>query len=151
MTKVVSFDDDSDEEIELAAGVSSSRQSTTGYKGTIDQGVGTFIGSHSLTQSPVKQTAKSSASSSFANILPEMLGNSGSVGAPRYNRDDDVTRKLLNTLEDRNSRLEASKYELEQQLKKTEDERTRSQLALRNFEKLLAERDQRISEINKEK
>lgn len=177
MTKVVSFDDSDDENVEIFGSSTQQQQQRssqyTRIDGSINQGVGAFIGSsHSLNQSPVKHyqqqqqqqhqitTAKTSTASSFGSILPEMF--SGGVAAAaaatsttttpvRHSRDEDVTRKLLNSLEERNARLEESRGELEQQLKRAEEERLRSQLALRNFEKLLAERDQRITEINKEK
>jgi len=61
------------------------------------------------------------------------------------------TNELLDKLKEKNSALEASKYELEEQLRKTELEKKKFEISFKNLDRLLAEKEQLISKMNDEK
>lgn len=141
MTKVVSFNDDSEnseDEIELGQGALMAKVN----KGTINQGLGPFIGASGFNQPPTKHSGNS-----FIDIVPAMFD-----GSPKRNRDDDEMSKiLLRQLETKNAALEETKFNLEEQLRKTEWEKKRFEVSFNNLDKLLAEKEKEISKIHNEK
>ena len=165
MSKVVSFDDelepsDAEEEGHIFGG-SGHKSNVSGSSkiGTIDQGVGTFIGSSSLTSpfnSPIKQTTTPQTrpkTGSFIDLVPEMFEESPRRMKPMTAslEESAKTNELLDKLKEKNSALEASKYELEEQLRKTELEKKKFEISFKNLDRLLAEKEQLISKMNDEK
>lgn len=120
----VSFNDsdEADEEIEQLA---SPRK-----PGVIDQGIGAFIESYRDSPSPRKP--------SFYDIIPEMLSD----------RDKEDT---LERLRKKNDDLETAKAELEAQLNETEDQKKKFETGFNNLNRLLAEKEKLISQMNAEK
>jgi hypothetical protein len=166
MSKVVSFDDelepsDVEEEGHIfgSGGGHKSNVSGSSKIGTIDQGVGTFIGSSSLTSpfnSPIKQTTTPQTrpkTGSFIDLVPEMFEESPRRMKPMTAslEESAMTNELLEKLKEKNSALEASKYELEEQLRKTELEKKKFEISFKNLDRLLAEKEQLISKMNDEK
>lgn len=158
MSKVVSIDDelDSDEDM-IDLGHNNSKPHMA-KKGVIDQGIGTFIGSSNLTQSPLTSPLGSpvkyqqtSTKSSFIDLVPEMFNSSPRRMKSDEREDERLTNELLQKLKEKNAALETSKFELEEQLRKTEMEKKRFEISFKNLDKLLAEKEQLISKMNDEK
>jgi hypothetical protein len=123
--------------------------------GTIGAAVGAVIVGGSVgspISSPLVSVSRPKEKASFINILPELFDHSSNV-SPRKSyesaRQDDLAGELLNKLREKNNELERAKMELEHKLKETELAKKKFEIAFNNSDKLLAEKERYISNIEK--
>ena len=121
-TQKVSFDDSEEIDDEIERLVRPRKP------GVINQGIGAFIGSYRETPSPKKP--------SFYDIVPEML-----------NDKEETLEKLKTKIEN----LQTAKLELKSQLNETEDQKKKFETGFNNLNRLLAEKEKLISQMNAEK
>ena len=108
--------------------------------------------------------------STFASIMPELLyetsNNTNNFNSPRKPFDDsgayslqyhnsvkneDYTNELLSKLRDKNNELEKAKLELETKLRDTEQKKKSFEKAFNKSDRMLAEKERIISNMNTEK
>jgi predicted RNase H-like nuclease (RuvC/YqgF family) len=100
----------------------------------------------------------------FANILPELFethntsprkpfDDSGAYSLHHQNsiKTEDYAAELMNKLRDKNNELEKAKLELETKLRDTEQQKKNFEMAFNNSDRLLAEKERFIANMNTEK